>query len=140
MITPADISIIVPSRERPELCVQLIATMLPTAIVLVADNEAESYLAAGVPPERLTTHPNLFGMSRIKNFLVQRCQTEVCVQISDDLECIYCMTGTIRHVTDPQFILDMLHRSAVVAQEAGCHVFGYGDYFRPEYFIQHRSR
>ena len=135
MIYPEDISIVVPSRERAKMCTALITTMLPTATVLVADNEAEAYLAAGVPAHRLTTHPNLFGMSRIKNFLVQRCQTNVCVQISDDLECIYCMPGTIRHVTDPQFILDMLHRTAVVAQDAGCAVFGYGDYFRPEYFI-----
>ena len=60
MLTPSDLSIRVPSdaaglHKRPGSC----GPTLPTATIVVAEPEAETYLAHGVPQTHLRPHVDL---------------------------------------------------------------------------------
>ena len=57
MLTPADLSLWVPSRARPAQAARLLRTTLPTATIVVAEPEAETYLAHGIPPAQLADPP-----------------------------------------------------------------------------------
>jgi hypothetical protein len=102
---------------------------------VVAEHEYETYVRHGVAPAHLTTHPNLFGLSRIRNWIVRHAPTVVTVQVDDDFRCFHAMTGRRpRIITDPESIRMVLYATAVVAQEAGAQLFGYGDALRPLYY------
>jgi len=135
MLSPDDLSIWVPSRSRAPQAAALLRGPLPTATIVVAENEYDTYVQQGVAPAHLTTHPNLFGLSRIRNWIVRHSPTLVTVQVDDDFRCFHGMTGRRpRIITDPESILMVLYSTAVVAQEAGAHLFGYGDALRPLYY------
>jgi hypothetical protein len=110
-------------------------TLLPTATVFVAEEEYDSYLAAGIPKERVGTHPNLLGLPRIRNFLCQRSEKRACIQIDDDLQWVLARAGhTQRKITDPETILEIIYGTAVMANDVGVSLFGWGIQPRPLYY------
>jgi hypothetical protein len=135
----SDIAICIPSSRRPESARRVLSTVIPSATVFVAEQELDAYLAIGVPKEKLQTHPNLFGLARIRNWIVAHSGAEVTVQVDDDFHAIYCWPGRKRRViTEPDRIEQVIFSLATVAKDAGARLFGWSNAGRPHYYSDGR--
>lgn len=138
MIARSDITICVPSSRRPTQAVHVKRGLLPSALVYVAENELDTYVAAGLPRACLRTHPNLVGLARIRNFIVRQCPTEVCVQVDDDFAYVQAMAGfRVRHIRDPRALAELVFSSALVASDMGVRLFAWSNKGTPLYYKDH---
>jgi len=111
--------------------------MLPTALIFVADAEADDYLRAGVPKDHLRVHPDLKGLARIRNFIDAKVPNEICVQIDDDLKMVVVWSGGgYRQVTNHEEIDRILYVTAQAATDARVKLFAWGRRGNPAYFFQ----
>lgn len=133
MVLPEDITVYIPSRKRPDQAARVVRMMLPQATVVVDAAEEAAYRGAGL--ERLLLHPGLLGLSRIRNFIVAQCPTRVTIQIDDDLRFVGVMPGIhTRRMRHPDELASLFYSTAVVAEEAGVGLFGWGAVHRPMHF------
>ena len=135
MLQADDVSLWVPSRHRASVAAGLLCGPLPSATIVVAASEYDAYLHQGIPSAHLTTHPDLYGLSRIRNWILAHSPTRVTVQFDDDFRSFHGMTGRRRRVIkDPESILALLYTTAVVAYDAGVQMFGFGGALYPLYY------
>jgi hypothetical protein len=135
MIQPSDITLAVPSSGRTRQAAWLRRNLLPTARVYVAEDERDTYLEAGIPPEALHTHPNLVGLAKIRNHIVKDCPTKVVVMVDDDCEYVMAMPGRrVRVIKQPDKVLGIVLSTTNVAADMGSRVFGWSTHGRPVYY------
>jgi hypothetical protein len=121
----APYTIIVPSHKRAERMPQLLS-LLPTATICVEESEGAAY-AARVPEGQLLLHPPVPGMAALRNWLLDHCPTETCVQIDDDLEAIFSQTWErARKITDPNIIRQLIENGVNIATDLGLGLFCWG--------------
>lgn len=116
--------IVVPSRRRIKRMPELL-TLLPTALVCVAEEEAKAYLEV-VPKGQLITHnePNLIA---IRNWILAKVQEDCVVQVDDDLQCVRLLTkakGTPA-IKDPLAIRRIIENAHHVCVDLDVGVFGW---------------
>ncbi|HPD15791.1 MAG TPA: hypothetical protein PLE19_12625 [Planctomycetota bacterium] len=134
---PLDLSVWIPSSHRTAEARRAMA-LLPTATLVVADSERDEYLRAGHSATRLIAHPDLFGLARIRNFIVQRAGTEIVVQVDDDFQSVHAWPGRKRRIyRDPDRLMGIIEGTARLAAEAGARLFGWSNAGKPLYFRPH---
>jgi len=135
MLQRSDLEVAIPSSGRAKRCWQTMRTLLPMANVYVAEREVDDYRSAGIPAERIRTHPNLEGMGAIRNHLVQDARKSALVCIDDDLRFILCRVGRKpRKIAEPERIFDIMYGSALVASEIPVAMFGWGVQAMPWFY------
>jgi hypothetical protein len=111
--------------------------LIPTIKVFVADGEADTYLAAGVPKDQLLTHPNLVGFGKIRGYMDERTPNEVIVHIDDDLQAINVWSGSgYNLIRDHETIDRVVCVTIQPAMDLGVSIFGWGRRGTPAYFTQ----
>jgi len=132
-----DLSVWIPSSYRTAEARRAMK-LLPSATLVVAEAERDTYLRAGISARRLVTHPDLFGLARIRNWIVQRAGTEVVVQVDDDFQSVHAWPGRKRRIyKQPEAILAIIEGTARLAAEAGVRLFGWSNAGKPLYFRPH---
>lgn len=101
-----------------------IRALLPSAIVVVDEREADDYLQH-VPKSNLLTHPSLQGLPAIMNWMMEEIKTPVLVEIDDDFTGVKCLVGTRRYIMDPEEILGIIENSIQVCEDLGLSCFCY---------------
>lgn len=135
MIGLDDISVYIPSSGRSEMAFYMQRYLLPSSTIVVAESEQEDYIRAGIPEGKLSTHPNLLGLSRIRNWIVQHSSTRVTIQLDDDIIYFQCNIGARRRVMKTSDeLMSLFLSTSNVAADAGVHLFGWGGIKRPLYF------
>jgi hypothetical protein len=134
----SEITVSIPSSGRPDKAYRTKTQFLPGALIYVAEKEEFAYLAAGIPPESLRIHPNLQGMGRIRNFLLNDCRTNVCIQVDDDFESVLARPGLrMRTIRKPELLADIMYSTALVASDMGVSMFGWGTQAWPLNYRDH---
>lgn len=133
-----DLTIVVPSKGRAMMAARQASTLLPSAFYLVAESEKQEYLLAGIPSKRLWTHPDLYGLARIRNWATKTSPTDVTIQIDDDVSHVCAWPGEHRRVyKDPTDVLHIIANTAQVALEGGAKMFCWSNAGKPLYFRPH---
>jgi hypothetical protein len=87
--------LVVPSRGRPDNMYRL-QSMLPTATIVVAESERESY-AREVDADKLVTHggveAGVSGLPKVYNWMQDNFDEEILVEIDDDLQKVMVWSG-----------------------------------------------
>ncbi|MGA2264185.1 MAG: hypothetical protein ABSH28_22470 [Acidobacteriota bacterium] len=131
-----DFQIVCMSHKRAERMPHLLK-LIPTIKIFVADGEADTYLAAGVPKDKLLTHPNLVGFGRIRGYMDEHTPNEVIVHIDDDLQAINVWSGSGYNVIrDHETIDRVVYVTIQAAMDLGVSIFGWGRRGTPAYFTQ----
>jgi hypothetical protein len=132
-----DLAVWIPSSHRTEECKRALR-LLPTAAVCVAESERDDYERAGIPAKTLRTHPDLFGLARIRNWIRREAGTEIVVQVDDDFRSVHAWPGRKRRVyTEPDVVLAIIEATARLARDAGVRLFGWSNAGKPLYFKPH---
>jgi hypothetical protein len=118
---PESLRVVVPSRRRVKN-IPTILSLLPDAVICVAESERADY-AAAVPRKQLLCHRDLPGLIAIRNWLNDTIQEDCIVQIDDDLKGIRPLIGKNRRQTDPDVIDQVIRNQHQVAQDLDISVF-----------------
>lgn len=114
--------IVVPSRKRVKN-MKTVLSLLPDALICVAEEERQGYLQV-VPRDQLITHPNLPGLAYIRNWLNRTIQEDCLVMFDDDLRSMWCIIGKYRkQYKDPAVIREVIDNTHTVARDLNINVF-----------------
>jgi hypothetical protein len=122
VLTAEDYTIVVPSRKRTHN-MPTILNLLPTAIVCVEEVEVPDYVAAGVPRERILSHPPLQGHAPVVNWMLHAIKTPIFIEVDDDFVGVQCTVGSTRKITNPRDILQIIINAAQNCHDLGLGVF-----------------
>ena len=93
--------------------------------VLVPESEEALYRAAVKNPI-LTIPDNVIGLGRVRNWVLRNFEDRTIVMLDDDIIRLYCLTARrARPITDPEEITQVIINTAVMADDAGLHCFGF---------------
>lgn len=126
MLDPADIQIVIPSRQRADLCRKTVRLFPSDRItVCVDESEVDDYTKANVGCP-IVPHPPLASMNRIREWMLQHFPARCLVQCDDDVKGLWCMIGQKpRRITEPAALFQIIYNSAAIADELGLSIFTY---------------
>lgn len=99
--------------------------ILPSFIeVLVPESEKEMYESRIINPV-ITVPDSVKGLGFLRNWVLEHFPEETVIMIDDDIHYFYCLTGENTKAVDSDEFFQHLINTAVMAKDAGCHVFGF---------------
>jgi len=97
--------------------------------ILVCESEHDLYLESIPEPQRhkIEVIPdNYRGLAMVRNFILKTYPEEIVVMMDDDIIGFACLTHETQYkIMDKATINQIIANTAVVARDAGAHVFGY---------------
>ena len=127
--------LVIPSYGRWELAAK--HPLLEAAYLVVpASQEQEYQRTCGDKCLGIITHPDLKGLPRTRNFIIQEvydpATEEFIFQADDDIDYVrYLMTRRVVNLTRPRDILPVIEHTARLALDTGTNLFGYAHTPRP---------
>lgn len=118
-----EIEIVCLSRGRAENMKQLFK-LLPGALVTVNESEVDEY-AKHVDRSCILPHPEMHGAPMARNWILQNVDAEVIVMVDDDLKAVRSNVGSMRRITAPDEILQIILNAAQNCLDTGVNVFGF---------------
>ena len=120
------IRLLILSRGRSNSILNNTLKVFPDWVeVLVPESEREEY-ESRIPNPVLTVPDSIEGLGRLRNWVLDSFDDETIVMIDDDIGKLYCLTGkNARRVEDPDEVVQVIANAAVMAKDAGLHVFGF---------------
>lgn len=93
--------------------------------IVVPESEKSAY-------EAICTNPLIFipdevkGLGNVRNWCLKRFNSETLIMMDDDLKCCYCLTHEkTQRIDDKDEVVQILINTAIMAKDAGAHVFGF---------------
>ena len=125
-MTRLGIRLLILSRGRSNSILNNTLKVFPDWVeVLVPESEREEY-ESRIPNPVLTVPDSIEGLGRLRNWVLDSFDDETIVMIDDDISKLYCHTGKKeRRVDDPDEVVQVIANAAVMAKDAGLHVFGF---------------
>ena len=119
-----DIKLLILSRGRSDAVST--ASLLPDWVeMLVPVSEAEEYKKRYANPI-LTIPDEIMGLGPVRNWVLDNFKENIVIMIDDDIKTMYCISGLhARAITDKEEFVQILINTAVMAEDAGLHCFGY---------------
>jgi len=127
-----DYRIFVPSKGRPQN-MHRIQTLLPTATIVVAQDEYHRY-AMEVEAKNLVTHPGasegVVGLPSVYNWCIEHFDEATVIEADDDLENVFCWTGegsrrNFKKMSDHRDILQIMENMVQLAEDLDITAFGW---------------
>lgn len=128
-----DYRLVVPSRGRPDNMAR-IQRLLPTATIVVAEDERDRYLAE-VDADKLVCHPGaaggVSGLPAVLNWIWAHFDEDTVVEADDDLLTCKAWTGESarrvwQNITNPEDVLQIIENGVRIAQDLDITAFGWG--------------
>lgn len=115
---------IVLSKGRSETIKEKTLRLFPDAYVCVAESEKVDY---AMVTDKIITHPdNISGIGPLRNWVVANIEDETIVMLDDDISCVYDQVSYNKsRIEDPTHCMAILERTAIIAKEAQCYLFGF---------------
>lgn len=117
------IEIVTLSRGRPKN-MEMMQALVPDITVVVDKAEEADYLRY-VDRERLVTHPGKRGAPAVRNWILKNIGADIVVMLDDDLKGVRCNVGSMRYITNPDEIRDIIYNAAQNCLDVGVNVFGF---------------
>lgn len=119
-----NIKILILSRGRSEHVTTV--DLLPNYIeILVPESEKELYESRYDNPI-LTIPDEIIGLGQVRNWVLDNFQERTVIMLDDDIIKVYRITGpSAIQVKDKEEMLQVLINTAIMADDAGLHCFGY---------------
>lgn len=116
--------IIIPSKGRADLLADKAFRLFPDASVCVGKSEVAEYQKV---TKDLLVHPDkVVGIGPLRQWVLDHVDDPCVVMVDDDVKCVYNVTGFYKErYDDPQVAMAVLERTAILAGDAGCRVFGF---------------
>lgn len=104
--------------------------LVPRATLVVPENELAAYRETGQHEHIVLIPPSIYGVSPVRNWIVQHFEEEVVVMYDDD--CTGCRTlcGLRNRMLSPEEIEAVIENTAYCAAGAGARLFGFNQ--RPD--------
>ena len=116
--------IVIPSKGRAGVIGQKALRLFPDALVCVGSDEAERY--AAVTKNLLVHPPEVVGIGPLRQWVLDNVADPTVVMVDDDVRYIVSQVGFKgRRFDDPDTARAIVERLAILAQDAGCRVFGF---------------
>lgn len=122
---------VIVSKDRPWSVKRGTFRILKSALVSVADDEAEAYQSEGVPKKQLLVHPtDLFGLCKKRNWILKNVEDECIVMFDDDCWGISAMVGVgYRVINDEQSVMTIMSNLELGARAIGTGFFTINQYY-----------
>ena len=120
-----ELTVVIPSRGRPE-CLDT-TRMFHNPVLCVGEDELKAYQAVHGKRRRWLVHPpDLVGMGRKRQWVLEHVETEAVFMIDDDVTGLYCQVGErARLILDPDAIWQVLQNAARITMGIGTVCFGF---------------
>ena len=111
------------SRSRSDIANT--PNLLPDWVeILVPESEEAEYDEKFSNPI-VTVPDSIEGLGQLRNWVLDNVAEETVIMIDDDIKYFYCLTGEETRRTDKEEFCHVLINTAVMAKDAGAHVFGF---------------
>jgi len=111
--------------------------LVPHATLVVPEDEADAYRAAGYTQPIVTIPPALIGVSVVRNWIVHRFEEEVVLMYDDDVSACRTIAGLLNRNLSPIETEAMVENVAWSAKGAGARLFGWNQ--RPDPRVLQRN-
>lgn len=111
--------------------------LVPHATLVVPEDEAEAYAAAGYGMEIVTIPPDRIGVSAVRNWIVRRFAEEVVVMYDDDVTACRTIASLLNRALSPAETEAMVENVAWSAKGARARIFGWNQ--RPDPRVLQRN-
>lgn len=92
--------------------------------VVVPQSQKEAYKAQ-IPNDIITTPENIIGLGRLRNWCLDAFSENIIIMVDDDITHVYSLTHKKAHNLNRTEVAEIMINAAIMAQDAGCHVFGF---------------
>jgi hypothetical protein len=119
--------VVIATHMRPKICRDYSATLIPSALISVAQGQVKDYVDAGNNKSKMLIHPDdMIGLCKKRNWILRNVTDEVVVMIDDDIANVRSLVGERpRVIKDEASILRIFNNSCEIAKVVGAHLFGY---------------
>lgn len=132
--------ILMPSCGRSGKCSTL--ELIPSAEIVCSKAESEKY-AKAYPKNNIIIEPeSVNNIVKCRAFLLDRFRNEDIFMVDDDVTAVRrafpadC-SNAICLLSDPDIILEMLENTQFIAEQVGCHLWGYQNLVNPVQYTGH---
>jgi hypothetical protein len=119
------VEVVIPSKGRAHMCQKAVA-VVNDPVLCIGEDEVDPYKKHHLKVRMLVHPPDVVGLGRKRQWILDNCQEEAIFMIDDDVENCTCLVGNrIRRIRDPLSVRAILENTAGIAKEIPTSAFGF---------------